>query len=1417
MARRAVAPLRRRARRFGLRGLVLAVAAVSLLAGAASAEGGFDDDDENVHEPAIDAVAAEGILDGTECGEGLICPGEPFERWVMAVWLIRALGEAPSTASTRFADVNREVWWAPYVERLAELDITLGCATGPARYCPDDPVSRGQMATFLVRAFGLEPGPAAGFGDTIGHAHASNIDGLAAAGITAGCATDPPRYCPGEPVTRGQMATFLARALELVPLPEPPGSGVGVATHSPFTAVATHELFSCGLRADGTVDCWGWLYQGSPVALDGRFREISLDFLPCGLRIDGTVGCWSPDSGEGDDPPEGKFSSIDGGGLGSGFLCGLRTDETIECWGRDSYGATRAPEGRFGSVTVGEDHACGLGVDGTVSCWGSNNDGQADPPSGLFTAVSAGSWYTCGLRLDGTVACWGSLPTGPPEGRFDALVAGDHQACATRADRTIACWGHTHDAPPDGKFTAVSIAYPQSCGIRTDGTLACWGDREGNWVDPGDREEGWVDPPEGRFTAVDTGIRSCGVRDDGTIECWGFNPWWPWRALPPEGQFTAVDTGGLGYSCALGVDGVIGCWGGLFTGRGLFPPASRYTAVATERAHTTYPDSISDYPTSCAIRADDRTVDCWGTYLAGSPGGQFSAIDGGLYGRYCGIRTDGTLACWRRNRTDLTDVPEGRFRAVAVGVTMSCAIRVDGTVGCWGEDAESGVTEVPTGRFAAISSFDSGRSPHGSGIASRRSTVCGLRTDGSVTCWGANHHALSDVPDGRFVAVTTGQAHACALKPDGTAVCWGSDEHGRSTPPYGPFTALTAGDSNTCGLRTDGTVDCWGEKLAIPPPAGVKELGPDPFELDRPPKTTTRHIAYVTALPDDPAVFVADADGGNEERLTGHEEISGDPAWSPDGKRIAFTRESEDGIFVIELDGGAPRRLTRFGGSGPAWSPDGERIVFTRYFDSSRQIFTIGADGSGQRQLTREGGADPVWSPAGDRIAFTRRGELYVMNADGSGQTRLSGQGGEDPSWSADGSRIAFTRNTGSSRQIFTVGADGTGERQLTREGGRHPAWSPDGSDIAHTVDGNLFVIGADGASRRQLTRSGGREPLWSPDGSRIAFISDRDIHVIDADGSNRRQITEGGGWSPSWSPDGSRITYSRHIRTDVIVMDRDGTDKRVVARNGSAPSWSPDGARLTYSGGGNVHAVDAHGGDPHQVTRDGGWNPAWSPDGRLIAFTRDAQIFTVRPDGGGERQVTRDAAVTGVPVWSPDSRLIAYSEGGDLFVIGADGTGVRRLTYGGGRNPSWSPDSFRIAFTTRVGDLDEVSVIDADGTDRRQLTNGGGWDPAWSPDGSRIAFSSRAEVDHSGGIESINLVSIVDYIGLVNAEGDPVLQVVTRSGSARRPVWSPDGTLIIYTSGASGWLGSIRPDGSDRTSLITEGGYSPVWSPAGR
>ena len=190
--------------------------------GWAGAQSGHFGDVSGTHEAGVDALAAEGLLEGTECGPGLLCPDRPVERWVIAVWLVRAVdGSDPvDRPGGRFGDVPSDVWWASHVERLAELGVTLGCGDG-SRFCPDDPVTRGQMATFLVRAFKLDAAALAGFGDVRGHAHEDSIGILAAERITAGCSTDPLMYCPNRSVTRGQMATFLARALDLISRPEP--------------------------------------------------------------------------------------------------------------------------------------------------------------------------------------------------------------------------------------------------------------------------------------------------------------------------------------------------------------------------------------------------------------------------------------------------------------------------------------------------------------------------------------------------------------------------------------------------------------------------------------------------------------------------------------------------------------------------------------------------------------------------------------------------------------------------------------------------------------------------------------------------------------------------------------------------------------------------------------------------------------------------------------------------------------------------------------------------------------------------------------------------------------------------------------------------------------------------------------------
>ena len=194
--------------------------------------GTFIDDDGNIHEGAIEAIAAEGITRGCNPPvNDLYCPESAVRRGQMAAFLNRAIG-LPAASKDYFSDDEGSVFEAD-INAIAEAGITKGCnPPDNDRFCPDREVTRGQMAAFLVRAFGYtDSGDGDLFTDDDDSIFESDIDRLGTAGVTKGC--NPPtndRYCPDALVKRDQMASFLSRALGLAPITPEPRPGLALTT-----------------------------------------------------------------------------------------------------------------------------------------------------------------------------------------------------------------------------------------------------------------------------------------------------------------------------------------------------------------------------------------------------------------------------------------------------------------------------------------------------------------------------------------------------------------------------------------------------------------------------------------------------------------------------------------------------------------------------------------------------------------------------------------------------------------------------------------------------------------------------------------------------------------------------------------------------------------------------------------------------------------------------------------------------------------------------------------------------------------------------------------------------------------------------------------------------------------------------------
>lgn len=202
-----------------------------------------------------------------------------------------------------------------------------------------------------------------------------------------------------------------------------------------------------------------------------------------------------------------------------------------------------------------------------------------------------------------------------------------------------------------------------------------------------------------------------------------------------------------------------------------------------------------------------------------------------------------------------------------------------------------------------------------------------------------------------------------------------------------------------------------------------------------------------------------------------------EPTWSADGKRIVFVHVALSGsdgqleIHTMNADGSDSKRIVTPAkrpaqDEHPAWSPDGKSLAFTTTRDANQEIYLCDADGSNLRRITSHPAIDshPTWSPDGQQIAFcsARFGnlEICVMNSDGTSVRRLTDHPAMDyqPKWSPDGHWIAFTSTRDGNYEVYLIHPDGSGLRCLSNHPGvdKDPAWHPDGMRVT-------FVSNRDG------------------------------------------------------------------------------------------------------------------------------------------------------------------------------------------------------------------------------------------------------------------------------------------------------------------------------------------------------------------
>ena len=443
--------------------------------------------------------------------------------------------------------------------------------------------------------------------------------------------------------------------------------------------------------------------------------------------------------------------------------------------------------------------------------------------------------------------------------------------------------------------------------------------------------------------------------------------------------------------------------------------------------------------------------------------------------------------------------------------------------------------------------------------------------------------------------------------------------------------------------------------------------------------------------------------------LTSYPGLELDPAFSPDGNRLAFAwdggKPGNLDIYVKTLPDGDPVRFTSDPGDerSPAWSPDGRYIAFIHRGADNEGIFVSGISGRLSHKV-----ADCVQSSS---APYTSRGDLALLKS-----TSLT--------WMPDSKSLGFVGEDPESgrKAIYTVPRDSGEPRRLTSPGpaadDNFPAMSPDGRLLAflrshHNAAEEILVVPLTGGKSRQLIGDL-HDTLgltWARDGKDLLALTRRDgnpsawwrISLAGGAVTRVKDLTANAS-SPSVSPAHNQLAYAER-----------STDTNI---------WRLE---LSHPGGAFFSKWIASTRQDH--------SPDMSPDGRMIVFisNRSGQdnVWVCDRDGSRARQITSSrGAPVGTPRWSPDSTSIAFdsslSAKSDIYIVSREGGSLRRLTndLASDSVPSWSRDGNYIYFRSLRSGQDQIWKMPARGGQPVQITRHGGMDAFESPDGKFLYFT---------------------------------------------------------------------------------------------